>query len=110
MQIKQGSNNVTQNTTVDPLTGFAQVGDSVSTVLLTIDRTGHIVLAEGVPIENLPNGPITLSGNASDVVNGQGQSVPASLMSQSVLGCLLINKEGRLRYTKAGNILVRKTA
>lgn len=110
MQISQGANNVTQNSEVDPITGFAQVGDDVSTVLLTIDQTGHIVLAEDVPIRNLPNGPINLSGNASDVVDGTGQSVPAAQLAANVLAELLILKDGTLPYTKSGDILVGKSA
>lgn len=115
MQAKAGKNTVTYNTPIDPLTGFAEVGDSVSTLVLTIDPYGKIVNASYVAIENLPSIPITFSGRASDVITGAGTSVPvSSLLSSndaiSILGRLLVGKNGTLKYTKAGNILIRKRA
>jgi len=76
--------------------------------MLTIDRTGHIVMAEPILIDGLSSGPITLSGNSSDVVNGAGESVSSSAMASGILGCLLVGKDGRLKYTKAGDILIKK--
>jgi hypothetical protein len=108
VQLKQGSNNVTQNTPMDSPMGFAHVGSSRCTLMLTIDRTGHIVLAEPILIDGLSSGPITLSGNSSDVVNGAGESVSSSAMASGILGCLLVGKDGRLKYTKAGDILIKK--
>ena len=115
MQIKQGQNNVTQNTPIDPTTGFAEVGDSASAVLLTIDRTGHVVLAESVPIPNIPNGQITLSGNPTDVVNGEGDSVPISSLLpsnsqniQDTLSRLVIKHDGTVPYNHEGYALVKQ--
>ena len=88
--------------------GFAHVGSSRCTLMLTIDRTGHIVLAEPILIDGLSSGPITLSGNSSDVVNGAGESVSSADMARGVLGCLLVSKDGRLQYTKSGDILLKK--
>ena len=115
MQAKAGKNTVTYNTPIDPLTGFAEVGDSVSTLVLTIDPYGKIVNASYVAIENLPSIPITFSGRASDVITGAGTSVSASsLMSPTdalgILGRLLVGKNGALRYTKKGDILIKKSA
>ena len=115
MQTKAGKNVVTYNTPIDPETGFAEVGDEVSTLVLTIDPYGKIVNASMVAIENLPSIPITFSGLTSDVLNGAGESVPISSLFSAqdainILGRLLVGKNGALRYTKTGDILIKKSA
>jgi hypothetical protein len=104
-QVKQGYNNVPQNTPIDPSTGYAEIGDAESTVILSLDRYGHVVQAGTTPIPNIPNGQITLSGDPNDVVCGDGQSRPMS--SMDYVGRLMFKGDGGLIYNGLGELLLK---
>ena len=98
MQFKKGINNVTENTPINPLTGFAEVGIESQTLQLKLDAYGKVVLAESVDI-NIEQSQVVGLSDALDSIDQNP--------SASILGRLMFKGDGGLIYDGHGRLLLK---